>query len=102
MVDFGQRLKTLRIHANISQKVLAERLGISKSSVSSYESGFRLPSYHILMRIARIFNVSTDYLLGMDKRYDIDLSGLTLEETDAIRELIQAIQTRYDNGEQYD
>lgn len=102
MVDFGHRLKTLRTHANISQGVLAERLGISKSAISSYENGIILPSYEVLMKTARIFNVSTDYLLGMDKRYNIDLSGLTPEEVDAIRELIQAIQTRYDNSEQYD
>lgn len=64
MSDTAIILKTLRIKSNMSQAELAERLGISRSAVSSYENGTRSPNHEILIKLATIFNVSTDYLLG--------------------------------------
>lgn len=66
MVDFGNNLKTLRLKKNWTQAQLAQKLGITESVISAYETGIRLPSYDILIHIAKIFNVSTDYLLGLD------------------------------------
>ena len=71
---------------------MAQKLGITKSVISAYETGIRLPSYDILIHIAKIFNVSTDYLLGLEKKYEIDLSGLTKEEIQALLALIEAMK----------
>lgn len=68
MVDFGITLKTLRTQNNYTQVQLAQKLGLTKSVISAYETGLRLPSYDVLINIAKIFKVSTDYLLGMDNR----------------------------------
>jgi transcriptional regulator with XRE-family HTH domain len=62
MVDIGNKIKELRTEQKMTQSDLAERLGVTKSSISSYENGSRLPSYDILLKIARIFKVSTDIL----------------------------------------
>lgn len=92
MVDFGNTLKTQRLSKNMTQAQLAQKLGITKSVISAYETGLRMPSYDILIHIARIFNVSTDYLLGVETRQNIDLSGLSQEETDALLNLIRAMK----------
>lgn len=92
MVDFGNTLKTLRLRKDMTQAQLANKLGLTKSVISAYETGLRLPSYDILIHIARIYNVSTDYLLGIEKKQEIDLSGLSQEETNALLNLINAMK----------
>ena len=91
MVDFGNVLKTLRLKENMTQAQLAQKLGLTKSVISAYENGLRLPSYDILIHIAKIYNVSTDYLLGVEHKQEIDLSGLSQEKIDAVLNLIKAI-----------
>lgn len=92
MVDFGNILKTQRLKENMTQAQLAQKLGVTKSVISAYETGLRLPSYDILIHIARIFNVSTDFLLGVENKQDIDLSGLSQEEIEALMNLIRAMK----------
>lgn len=92
MVDFGSVLKTLRLKENMTQAQLAQKLGLTKSVISAYETGLRLPSYDILIHIAKIYNVSTDYLLGVESKQQIDLSGLSQEETNALLNLIKAMK----------
>lgn len=77
MVDFGNTLKTLRIRNNMTQAQLAQKLGLTKSVISAYETGLRLPSYDVLIHISKIFKVTTDYLLGIEHRKEFDLSGLS-------------------------
>ena len=60
----GQRLKTLRETCNLTQGDVAILTGVSKKSISSYENDLRQPSYEILIRLAHIYKVSLDYLLG--------------------------------------
>ena len=92
MVDFGNTLKTLRLKDNMTQAQLAQKLGLTKSVISAYETGLRLPSYDILIHIARIYRVSTDYLLGIENKQEIDLSGLSQEEINALLNLIAVMK----------
>ncbi len=92
MVDFGNSLKTLRLRDKMTQAQLAQKLNLTKSVISAYENGLRLPSYDVLIHIARIFKVSTDYLLGIENKQEIDLSGLSQEEIDALLNLIKAMK----------
>lgn len=94
MVDFGDRLKTLRLQKQWTQADLARMLGLTKSVISAYETGLRMPSYDVLIAITRIFKVSSDYLLGIDSRQDVDLSALSDEEIHAVRHLIKAMQQK--------
>ena len=92
MVDFRNRLKTLRLKENMTQAELARKLGLTKSVISAYETELRQPSYDVLIHIAKIFNVSTDFLLGVENKKDVDLSGLSQEEKDALVNLIRAMK----------
>ena len=62
----NERIRELRNAAGISQVELAEKLGVSKQSVSNWENDNIQPSIEMLVKIARTFNVSTDFLLGED------------------------------------
>lgn len=64
MSKFGSRLKLLRTQYGYSQSALAQRIGMSKSSVNMYERDEREPGLETLEAIADIFNVDLDYLLG--------------------------------------
>lgn len=66
MILFKERLKELRIERNFTQTELAKILNVSQRSVSSWETGFRQPDYETLELIARFFDVSADYLLGLE------------------------------------
>lgn len=94
MVEFGNTLKTLRLQNNFTQAQLAQRLGVTKSVISTYETGLRMPSYDVLISISQIFKVTTDYLLGLEKKQGLDLSGLTEDEIQALTELIKAMKRR--------
>ena len=92
MINFGNKLKLLRLQDNMTQEQLAQKLNLTKSVISAYETGLRVPSYDVLIRIAKIFNVSTDYLLGLEHKQEVDLSGLSQEEINALLNLIKAMK----------
>lgn len=94
MVDFGNTLKTLRIKNDMTQSQLSQKLGLTKSVISAYENGLRMPSYDVLIAIAKLFKVTTDYLLGIENKTEIDLSGLSKEEINALLNLINAMRNK--------
>lgn len=59
----AKQIKILRIKAGMSQSQLAEKLSVSPSAVGMYEQGRRVPSVDLLILMARLFNVSLDYLI---------------------------------------
>ena len=67
-IVFRQRLQALREKKRISRSVLSELCGLSPDSVRRYERGESEPSMGSLIQIAEFFEVSTDYLLGIDER----------------------------------
>ncbi len=93
-MGFGEKLKALRSAKHMSQKELAEKIGTAKSIVSFYESGERFPSYDILIKIAYIFNTSTDYLLGIKRERTVDVSGLNEDEIAIITSMIEALKRK--------
>ncbi len=62
---FSQRVKELRKSRRLSQKELGEVLGLTHKSISTIESGFRGTTIEKLILLAKFFEVSTDYLLGL-------------------------------------
>jgi len=66
VVDFPARLRYLRQKKNLTLEALAEELGISKSLLWDLEQGRRRVHGELLRKIALYFNVSTDYLLGLE------------------------------------
>ncbi len=88
MVLLGDKLKKLRLDRNFTQGQLADMMGLATSAISSYESCARRPSYEILVKYARIFHVSTDFLLGLEKQDYLDLSDLSDTEKEAVMQVI--------------
>jgi transcriptional regulator with XRE-family HTH domain len=64
---FGDRLRELREDKNMTQDDLASILNVSRQTISGYEKGVNEPNIENLVRMAEIFNVSLDYLLGRTK-----------------------------------
>ena len=64
MGNFQNIFKRLRTSSGLTQAEMAEKLGISRSTIGMYETGAREPDFETLEKIADFFNVDTDYLLG--------------------------------------
>ncbi|MCD2257102.1 helix-turn-helix domain-containing protein [Agrilactobacillus fermenti] len=109
---FADKLKELRkSKPGLTQEALAKQLGIAKTTYSSYEQGKRQPDYEMLQKIANYFDVTSDYLLGInqtpkdatsrevsDLKRILEQQPLTYEKTpvtDKDREAIQNILIGY-------
>lgn len=94
MVDFSQRLRQLRNDKHLTQAQVAERVGVTASMVSSYETDIRLPSFEVMIRLADLFGVTVDYLLcRQDKRF-VDISALSDEEAAIVCGMIEILKKR--------
>ena len=72
----GTRIKELRKEFGLSQVELAARMEVTKQTISNWENENIQPSIEMLVRIAKLFHVSTDYLLGLDDVQTINVEGL--------------------------
>ncbi len=89
MLYFGRKLCKLRKDNNLTQKQLADKLEITKATVSAYETNAKYPSIEVLIKISNIFNVSSDYLLGFSEKTEFQNSNLTDEQNIIIEEIIK-------------
>ena len=64
--NFAERLKELRLEKDLKQAELAKEVDISLSIISMYENGLRKPGMDAIIALSNYFNVSTDYLLGLE------------------------------------
>ena len=90
----GQRINELRIASGWSQVELAKRLNVSKQTVSNWENENIQPSIEMLIRISKIFNVTTDYLLGLDKIPRLSMEGLPTTVIAHLSLLVEDYRTR--------
>lgn len=90
----GERIKEQRELKKLSQKGLADKIGVSASIVSNYENSERTPSLEILMSLARVFHCSTDYLLGFEKLEKdkvLDVSMLSDEQRKMLQHFLYGL-----------
>ncbi len=93
--NFGEILKILRKNAHMTQQELADALWISKSTVSCYEQDTRFPSSEILVKIANVFHVSVDYLLGREQKQQIlDITDLKDEDVEFLCTTISFLKAK--------
>ena len=64
-MTIGERLSKLRKEKGLSRVAFAEKIGIPQTTLRNYESDIREPGHNFLIQMAKEFNVSTDYLLGL-------------------------------------
>ena len=92
--NLSTRLKQLRQEKHLKQEQVALLVGVTKSAVSAWELDMRQPSYEALIRLAELYRVSTDYLLGRTNDRTIDLSGLTAGEAAIVCELVASMTAK--------
>jgi len=85
-MTLGERIRRLRHERDWSQTQLAQKLGVHQKQISGYERGLHTPSTDVLIRIARLFDVSLDYL-AFDDRPDTQAGGQIAD-----RELLEKLQ----------
>ena len=94
IVDLSMRLRQLRVDKHLRQEQVANLIGVTKGAVSAYENDIRQPSYDVLIRLANLYRVSTDYLLGRQDMRTLDISGLTSAEAVAISDLVASMTAK--------
>lgn len=85
----AEKIKLLREKNNFTQSSLAKKLNVTRSSVNAWEMGTSIPSTALIVDLARLFHVSTDYLLGLKETSTFDISLLNDKETMILYELVQ-------------
>ncbi len=98
MFDFGLLLKQLRDSKGYTQEQLAKKINKSKSAVSRYESNLKIPPLDTLKDLAVLFNVSLDYLAGVDKRESVIIEDLSPEQKDAVKLLLVEFRDKKSNA----
>lgn len=86
--DFGLRLRELRKKKKLTQQQVARRLNLTKASISGYENNTITPPNDMLVKLALMYGVSTDYLLGLDKEESIVISDLTESQKEIVNLLV--------------
>lgn len=89
---FGDQIKNLRMSKCLNQVEMAKILGVTKQSVSNWENENIMPSVDMLIKLARFFNVSTDYLLGLTEKHALNTEGLSEIQIAHIQNIINDIR----------
>lgn len=92
MFDFGLRLRELRNQRGYSQEALGKKINKSKSVVSSYENNLKTPPLDVLLSFAAIFNVSLDYLVGIEKSEMVSIEALGPRQRELIRSIVTELK----------
>ena len=92
LFSIAERLKNLREHSGRTQAELASVLGLTRSGINAWEMGVSIPSTPYIVELAKVYRVSTDRLLGMDKTKTISVEGLSEKQIGLLVELIQSFQ----------
>lgn len=82
MDEIGKRIKELRLEANITQNTLASILKVTQDSISLWENGKRIPDTQYIIVMAKYFDVSSDYILGISD----DFTAIRLNNENRVKE----------------
>ena len=85
----GTRIKELRKEFGLSQVELAAQMEVTKQTISNWENENIQPSVDMLVGLANVFNVTTDYLLGLDDVPRLSIEGLPLSFAAHLAQIIE-------------
>lgn len=88
----SERIKALREARGWTQAELARRLNITRNGVNSWEQGLSMPSPAYLVDLAKLFSVSTDYLLGVERLEAVNVTGLKEEDIALLAQLADRLR----------
>ena len=90
----AEKVKKLREQKGLSQAELARLLGITRSSVNAWEMGISVSSTQYIVDLAGVFDISTDYLLGVDSSSTISVAGLTDSDILLVHNIIEHLKNK--------
>lgn len=85
----SDKIKELREQAGLSQSQLAKKLDVTRSSVNAWEMGLSTPTTQYIVALAKLFHVSSDYILGIEADQSISLRSYTEEEVAIVLNLLR-------------
>ncbi|MBQ8146564.1 MAG: helix-turn-helix transcriptional regulator [Clostridia bacterium] len=94
ILNVADRIRYLREKNNMTQTDLANRLGISRSAVNSWEMSISSPSISNIIEMSHIFNVTTDYILSSSDKILVDITELGNKEREIVLQLIDCLKKR--------
>ena len=92
---FDETLKNLRDKHNFTQQYVADTIGVSKSTINRYENNNMPPSLENIIKIAILFNVSIDYLVGLGKDSFLYLYNFTEEQQGFILDTLKKFEEKF-------
>ena len=92
-------IKALRESRGWTQAELARRMNMTRNGINSWEQGLSMPSPQSLVDLARLFSVSTDYLLGVEKHNTVNVTGLDEKDVALIAQLAERLRSAAKNNE---
>lgn len=95
----ADRIKALRESRGWTQAELARRMNMTRNGINSWEQGLSMPSPQSLVDLARLFSVSTDYLLGVEKHNIVNVTGLDEKDVALIAQLAERLRSAAKNNE---
>ena len=91
----AERIKALREARGWTQAELARRLSITRNGVNSWEQGLSMPSPSCLVDFAKLFSVSTDYILGVERLETVNVTGLNESDIALLAQLADRLRENH-------
>ena len=88
----AERIKVLREARGWTQAELARRMNITRNGVNSWEQGLSMPSPACLVDLSKVFSVSTDYLLGVERLETVNVTGLDEKDVAMLAQLADRLR----------
>ena len=88
----SDRIKQLRESSSLTQADLARKLSLSRSAINAWEMGLSVPTTQYVLELAKLFDVSTDYILGQNETATVSVAGLTNEQINAVMHVIKCFR----------
>ncbi len=88
----AERIKALREARGWTQAELARRMNITRNGVNSWEQGLSMPSPACLVDLSKVFSVSTDYLLGVERLETVNVTGLDEKDVAMLAQLADRLR----------
>lgn len=90
----AERIKALREARGWTQAELARRINITRNGVNSWEQGLSMPSPACLVDLSKVFSVSTDYLLGVERLETVNVTGLDEKDVAMLAQLADRLREK--------
>lgn len=98
LFSLSEKIRSTREQLGMTQAELAKKLGLTRSSVNSWEMGLSVPSTQYIIELAKLFGVSTDYLLGLSQGASISVVSLSEKEVTILIGLVNCFKERGNEG----